>query len=87
MPTLRLPALVYAALQTCHPHPDALPAWVNRTAPRCGTGVPPAIVSMTPQEADHLADLVAHAWWELAQDPGDDPITTALTRVCAAYLA
>ena len=82
--SIRLPGVLYAALQVCHPTPGALPHWLHRRAPQCATG---AAVDVGPEHAEELADLVAHAWWELQQDdvPGD-PFTAVFTAACAAYL-
>ncbi|MFJ4745409.1 hypothetical protein [Streptomyces sp. NPDC088775] len=81
--SIRLPGVLYAALQVCHPAPGALPAWLHRRAARYATG---AVVDVGQEHAEELADLVAHAWWELQQDDTGDPFAAAFTAACAAYL-
>ncbi|MGW3253539.1 hypothetical protein ACWDCX_23635 [Streptomyces fungicidicus] len=79
-----VPADLYAALQVCFPH-GGLPGWLTAAGPRCGTGAAPIPVGA--DRAEELADLVALAWWELLQDPGDDPFTTLFTAACARHLS
>lgn len=81
--SVRLPGVLYAALQVCHPAPGALPAWLHRRAPQCATG---AVLDVDQEHTEQLADLAAHAWWECLQDGGTDPFTRAFTTTCAAYL-
>jgi hypothetical protein len=79
-----VPGDLYAALQVCFPG-GGLPAWLA-AGPRCATGAEPIPVDGVGR-AEELADLVALAWWELLQDPGDDPFTTLFTTACARYLS
>ncbi|MFH8410443.1 hypothetical protein ACH4FX_37555 [Streptomyces sp. NPDC018019] len=79
-----VPSGLYAALQVCIPG-DGLPGWLTAAAPCC---VPQAIVlSVGPARTEALADLVALAWWELLQDPGDDPFTAWFIKACAQHLS
>ncbi|WP_084906484.1 hypothetical protein [Streptomyces sp. CB03238] len=79
-----MPTDLYAALQVCFPH-GGLPGWLTAADPRCGTGAAP--IPVDADQADELADLVALAWWELLQDPGDDPFTKLFTAACARHLS
>ncbi|WP_455355976.1 hypothetical protein [Streptomyces sp. SYSU K217416] len=58
----------------------------DRRRPRCATGAAPTPVDGT-SRAEELADLVALAWWELLQGPGDDPFTKLFITACARYLS
>ncbi|MFF4173625.1 hypothetical protein [Streptomyces sp. NPDC001744] len=80
-----MPADLYAALNACFPH-GGLPGWLTAGGPRCGTGAPPISVDGAAR-ASELADLVALAWWELLQDPSDDPFTKLFTAACARHLS
>ncbi|GHF34831.1 hypothetical protein GCM10018772_70460 [Streptomyces fumanus] len=75
---------LYAALHVCFPH-GGLPGWLTAAGPRCGTGATPILVGA--DQADELAELVVLAWWELLQDPGDDPFTELFTAACARHLS
>ncbi|UZI33988.1 hypothetical protein [Streptomyces sp. VB1] len=79
-----VPADLYAALQVCFPC-GALPQWLTAAGPRCATGAAPIFIDGD-SRAEELADLVALAWWELLQDPDDDPFIELFTRACARYL-
>ncbi|GAA3312161.1 hypothetical protein [Streptomyces cinereospinus] len=79
-----VPTDLYAALQVCFPH-GGLPGWLTAAGHHCGTGAAPIPVGAA--HADELADLVALAWWELLQDPGDDPFTNLFTTACARHLS
>ncbi|MBX7471253.1 hypothetical protein K1Y80_34915 [Streptomyces sp. MAG02] len=85
MTSRAVPADLYAALQVCFPH-GGLPDWLTAAGPRCGTRAAPIPVDGDAR-ADELADLVALAWWELLQDPGDDPFTKLFTAACARHLS
>ncbi|WP_432158211.1 hypothetical protein [Streptomyces sp. bgisy153] len=80
---------VYAALQVCHPHPGALPDWIKKSgAPaRCAMDTRLVAAARTQEEAELLADLVAHAWWECIQDGDPDPFSKPLAAACEAYLS
>lgn len=80
-----VPADLYAALNACFPH-GGLPGWLTAGGPRCGTGAAPIPVDGAAR-ASELADLVALAWWELLQDPSDDPFTKLFTAACARHLS
>ncbi|MFF3127791.1 hypothetical protein ACFVRD_37105 [Streptomyces sp. NPDC057908] len=80
-----VPADLYGALQVCFPG-GGLPEWLTAAGPCCATGAVPIPVGSV-SRAEELADLVALAWWELLQDPGDDPFTELFTRACARYLS
>ena len=79
-----VPSDLYAALQVCFPG-GGLPRWLA-AGPRCATGVESIPVDGA-SRAEELADLVALAWWELLQDPGDDPFTERFTTACARHLS
>lgn len=81
--SVRLPGVLYAALQVCHPAPGALPEWLHRRAPRCATGT---VVELPAEHQEQLADLVAQTWWECLQDGGTDPFTDAFAAACQEYL-
>ncbi|NGO40670.1 hypothetical protein [Streptomyces ureilyticus] len=80
-----VPADLYAALQVCFPS-GGLPEWLTAAGSRCATGAAPIPVDGV-SRAEELADLVALAWWELLQDPGDDPFTKLFTTACARHLS
>ncbi|GGZ83723.1 hypothetical protein [Streptomyces rubiginosohelvolus] len=79
---------VYAALQVCHPHPGALPDWIkkSRAPARCAMDRRLVAAARTPEEAEQLADLVAHAWWECIQDGDPNPFSKPLAAACERYL-
>ncbi|WP_433406974.1 hypothetical protein [Streptomyces sp. CA-146814] len=80
-----VPAALYAALQVCFPC-GGLPEWLTAAGPRCATGAAQILIEGDGR-AEEFAGLVALAWWELLQDPGDDPFTDLFTRACANYLS
>lgn len=88
MPSAYISGTVYAALQVCHPHRGALPDWIKKTGgpPRCAMDTRIVVAALTQEQADHLADLVAHAWWECLQDGDPDPFAKPLAAACEAYL-
>lgn len=80
---IRLPGMLYAALQVCH---HSLPDWINKSTPRCAVNTRLAALQLTAEQAVVLDDLVAHAWWECVQDgdPGN-PFVRPLAAACEAY--
>ncbi|QDN84370.1 hypothetical protein [Streptomyces sp. RLB3-6] len=81
--TGRIPGMLYAALQTCHP--GGLPAWVNDATPRCSMAAGP--LQLDAARAAQLADLVAAVLWECQQADGEgEPFTSAFAKACEAVL-
>ncbi|MGW3154570.1 hypothetical protein [Streptomyces sp. NPDC001089] len=79
-----VPGVLYAALAACHA--EALPVWLAKAAPRCGTG-PGGTLHLEAAAADELADVAAAALWECQQADGEgEPFTTLFAKACAAVL-
>ncbi|MEU2076606.1 hypothetical protein [Streptomyces sp. NPDC013489] len=85
--TAYISGTVYAALQVCHPHRGALPDWIKKSgAPRCAMDSRLVAAARTQEQAEHLADLIAHAWWECLQDGDPNPFSNSFAAACEAYL-
>ncbi|MFJ4343190.1 hypothetical protein [Streptomyces sp. NPDC088915] len=88
MPSAYIGSTVYAALQICHPYLGVLPDWIKKSGAPARYAMDARLVAAarTEEEAELLADLVAHAWWECIQDGDPDPFSKPLATACEAYL-